>query len=260
METMKMKYGFAVASAFACLALAACTNNGAVEKSPNAQPQQTTGESTIETASTTEYTDDSAVIKDAEGKRSFPTISRQADLDARWAEVVRQFKADGLPEPQRPNDSLIKELTGGPEDAQVYISCMHDAGWTSVKKVEGESGGIDSGEISPDQFPAYLLADYQCNAQYHLPQFRPMDETEMEELWDYQVKTVIPCLEKEGVVVDGFPSKEAFVDRYFAERQYVLASDWGGEEIQRKGREDASYSCFSFPPDSRLAEVIKRAS
>ncbi|MFP7696748.1 hypothetical protein [Trueperella sp. LYQ143] len=192
------------------------------------------------------YTNAPDVIVGEDGQRSFPTITTQETLDLMWEQALSDIP-EGTPIPERPQVDVV--VVKDPEQNKSgYVQCMADSGFPGFTISDS---GVSSPEIPAGQIAAYNVADYICTAKNFVPTPAPMDEADMNRLYDHQINYVIPCLEKLGYRVHNFPSRQTFVDRYFAERQYELATDLVGlspQESAKWATEDESVSCHAYPP------------
>lgn len=238
------------------LILSACSGGDEPQSAPTIKDRapSTHSESTSEVdgsgASSSEseepvYENAQDVIVDENGRRSFPTQTAEQTLDMQWEFFVANI--DGGEIPERPDVEIV--LVDDEQQASTgYVSCMHDAGWPGVRLVD--DGSIESGDIPAGQYTSYGIADYTCTAQNLLKTPSPMDESGIERLYDHQVDYVIPCLAEQGHQVANFPSKETFVDRYFAERRYTLATSMAGLSEAEEAAlltEDSSVECHAYP-------------
>ena len=236
--------------------LAGCSGDDEPEAAPTVVDRTTSaddGEDSPETdgenntapdRATPTYQNAPDVIVDENGRRSFPTQTAEQSLDMNWEFYISSLDEDEIP----PRPDVEINIVDDPEEATAgYVACMHNAGWTDVQATEG---GIESGEVPPGQWASWGLANYTCEAQNMHRPVAPMDEDAIERLYDHQVDYVIPCLEDMGHPVLGFPSKETFVDRYFAERSYTLATAMAGlsdADRIRMGTDDPDVQCHAFP-------------
>lgn len=154
-------------------------------------------------------------------------------MDLSWKHYLSTLP-EGMEPPERP----VVEFKGYQDTWEPLVKCMQEKGWKSSWDPDTDQGG---GEYDVDQSAAYGLAFFECEAQYPKYVRPPWDEGEMERMWDHFTKETIPCLEGEGYTVSGFPSKEAFVDQYFAERRYPVPS--AGLDLPDEVRE----KCPDFP-------------
>lgn len=155
------------------------------------------------------------VIVDSEGKRSFPTVSRQQAMDFEWEQIEQEFKNEGLSIPQRPEVFLLEDLSGRPEEeiAGKENACLHSKGWTNYYQDEN---GISASFPSRVDAVTSRVAFYECYYSYNNGEEKAYDEANVEKLWDLIVSEEIPCIEGKGYSVSGFPTKKTFVDSYFA--------------------------------------------
>lgn len=166
-----------------------------------------------------EYTNLPEVVVDDNGMRSFPDQTHQEYLNIKWSNLLQSLAPDEAAALTRPDVQLVQTFDDFAQYAQAYVPCMHDAGWNEVT-FNTTDQTIDA-EVPPEQMSAYQLSDYVCSGQYyyHVP---PMNEEQIGMLWDYNNDVVLPCLAKYGYTDVPFDSREAFIDRYFAQRTYTL--------------------------------------
>lgn len=238
----------------AVLCLSACSGDGEVQSTPTIRDRipSSQSESSLDderSRSSSEskepvYKNASDVIVDENGRRSFPAQTAEQTLDLYWDQFVASIDDGEIPE--RPDVDIV--VVDEQEFMTGFVSCMNNAGWTSVRIDAG--GYIDSGVIPAGQTLSYDLAEYTCHAKNLFVPPAPMDESDIERLYDHQVDYVIPCLAERGHQVSNFPSKETFVDRYFAERTYTLATAMAGLSDSERFHfetKDSSVDCHAFP-------------
>lgn len=143
-------------------------------------------------------TDDGAL--DPTGAR--PSVTREELLQEWWSAAG----LEGDPEPVE----LVREVSDG-EYLQVQRECMTDAGWPPTD--DGLSFSAPAGQAE-----ALSRALYVCWAQYPTPlaHRQPYDRDQLEMIYDWYVEEAIPCIEAEGHVVTGLPSRETFASTYLA--------------------------------------------
>lgn len=71
---------------------------------------------------------------------------------------------------------------------------------------------VDSGLLTVQPEESYLVANYECHAQYPIDpsELAPLDEREVESLYAYFTLELGPCLERNGVAVSRPPSLTVF--------------------------------------------------
>lgn len=191
------------------------------------------------------YQNHSDVIVDANGNRSFPDITREQVNNELWKSTLEMIRASSEVqiEPERPAVSLIQEYDNSAEYVEAQIKCMHEAGWLDVtgNAQEGIIAKYPAGQITP-----MALSQYECAVKYPIQISQPFNEAQMEKIWEYQVQTVIPCLSGLGYEVNSFPSKESFVDQWFAERNWYSPLDDAPQEIKERSYQP-DFECPDLP-------------
>jgi hypothetical protein len=153
-----------------------------------------------------------------DGSKATPTISSpapvpsgglsiQQSLDEYWKTIVTQF-----PKATRPTVAFVKTIDPS-EWAETQLTCLHTEGFPDVALLPDD--GIQP-NIQADQTEAYLLARYACTAKYPIdPKYSvPLSTKQIGAVYEYDVKTLIPCLEKQGHPVPDPPSKATFIDTF----------------------------------------------
>ena len=198
-------------------AVASCT--GQTDDAPSNANENSTSSASSQPTPT--YEDMPNVLVDDDGMRSFPAVTRDQQLDALWEQAALQIETAGGVVPERPEVELIRSFdvdTAGEELTDAHIACMHNAGWTTVEK--SPSGGY-SVDIPEGQDASFWLADYTCNAQYYAEPSQRFNEEEAGKLWDQFTEETIPCLEENGFGATELPSREVFLDQWFAESRFT---------------------------------------
>lgn len=142
------------------------------------------------------------------------------------------------------------------EGPETWVRCLNEAGWDATL-VEG--GGILTPQgLSPEQQPAYSVAEFTCFAQYFRdPNFsQALTEEQYGVFYDYKVSWFMPCVEAEGYGFDTeIPTRGIYVtnenpfvlwDPFLdITRPYrVVESSEEGQALQRV--------CPRNPPDAAL--------
>lgn len=208
------------ALALAALVLLGISACGGEASTPGGEaPSAAPAPSPASASENTQYTNLPEVIVDENGMRAFPDATYQETLDVRWHNLLQSLTPDEAAALTRPDVQLVQTFDDYAQYAQAYVPCMHDAGWSEVT-FNTTDQTVDA-EVPTEQMSAYQLSDYVCSGQYyyHVP---PMNEEQIGMLWDYNNDVVLPCLAKYGYTDVPFDSREAFIDRYFAQRTYTL--------------------------------------
>lgn len=100
------------------------------------------------------------------------------------------------------------------EDDHEFLDCMAEAGFPYTPHEDGSWSKM----VEPDQVEADAIASYICDAQFprdpsSIP--KPWNESDAEEVYEWQTGPALKCFEEHGVSVPEPPSKEEFVDDYF---------------------------------------------
>ncbi|WP_162802058.1 hypothetical protein [Ornithinimicrobium murale] len=102
----------------------------------------------------------------------------------------------------------IVRVVNPDEQLDLIAGCMQEEGWpaTAVK-----DGGLQYQNI-PEQKSAINESFYACFAQYPLAEeFLAVGPDHYEELYDYFVNEVKPCLEGQGIAISDPPSFESWL-------------------------------------------------
>ncbi|MDO8122566.1 hypothetical protein Q6346_14745 [Isoptericola sp. b490] len=178
---------------------------------------------------------------------SIPTTSDSAtpdtgaDVDAARAATLAQLAdAYGLKNP--PTVAVVREVTPD-EFAQVQADCMTQFGFP-----QDASGGYS---VPNDQAEALHLAIYKCTAMFPTAAKYsvPLDEQQLELVYDYYVNTLVPCLKAHGSPVDQPPSKQTFLGTIGTADEYSPYASVTGDESQLQALQDA---CPALPPTDEL--------
>lgn len=106
------------------------------------------------------------------------------------------------------------------EWSTVQANCLSEHGFSVEPNPQG---GINWGEIPPEQAQAQRLAAAQCEARYPIdPRFNmqlPLRRAENQ--YAFLVETQMPCVERAGYVVSAPPSKQTWLEQY-----YTTGSAW----------------------------------
>ena len=138
-----------------------------------------------------------------------PLASSEDDL---WAQVTAEF-----PDAERPDVSVIEEVT-----LDVWplaqADCLTSAGFPSRVEDGGLSTSVQSAQREP-----FLIQSYLCAVQFPLrpEDTTPLDARELESLYNYFARDLVPCLESEGYQVGVVPTQQSFVERYYGETPWT---------------------------------------
>ena len=138
-----------------------------------------------------------------------PVGPSEAELNERvHAELDRQWKLTGLdgivPRPEVEVEK-ISSIDGFSEE---FGQCMTDAGFTGWGVSEA---GLDMASVNPDgaaTTPEQQLAYYGCTARF--PGVDKLSVAQMDFVYDYYQRWLIPCIEQQGYEVIGAPSRDDF--------------------------------------------------
>jgi hypothetical protein len=191
-----------------------------------------------------------------------------AQWERQYQEAIERHVKDqqkvGLGEP--PLDVSFVRFVKPDERSTVYQECMARQGWAVAIEFDG---GISYGDYPADQTPALLEADFRCWVQYPLnPRYaQPPTERQAHVVYDYFVRELVPCLEREGYDVDrtAIPTVETFMATFqqngswlpydtVMKRQNDLAAANGGT-VPKEWKhewERINKACPQGPPIDRM--------
>ncbi|MDY7527586.1 MULTISPECIES: hypothetical protein [unclassified Cryobacterium] len=130
-----------------------------------------------------------------------------ASLAQSWTDIVSQF-----PDAKKPDPSVVRVRYVTLDDMPaVNAKCLTEQGFPSTV----DAGGVST-QTSAGQEEAIMLARYVCDIEYPLdPKFnKPFNKSQLDYLYDYDVNTLKPCLEKAGYSIPEPPSLQSFEDNY----------------------------------------------
>lgn len=131
----------------------------------------------------------------------------QQAIDKEW----EKFSSDH-PDQDRPQVAIVRTIALD-EWVDVLPPCMAEQGF---KVAVGDDGGIDSGNLPPEQAGSYALAMYVCDAKYPLDAkySAPLTESQIRYIFDYYAGDLTRCLTEQGYKVAQAPSWQSFYDSY----------------------------------------------
>ncbi|MHA6669748.1 hypothetical protein ACX3O0_12865 [Homoserinimonas sp. A447] len=140
----------------------------------------------------------------------------EIQLESRRADLLSRFPDAVLGEIER-----IRFVT--PEEwPEAIAECLTGMGFEATASADG---GIEMSYANEQAEPAEL-AHYTCGAKYpvHPKYSQPLNEAQLEYLYDYYVNVLSPCLEGEDVSVADAPSLSSFLEADDAERWFPYNS------------------------------------
>lgn len=139
-----------------------------------------------------------------------PTAGYIAQMDNLWETMV----ASTYPDAVRPETRIIRYITPdgwGPAMAE----CLTELGFPTELLPDG---GVRSDEVAAEQREALQVASFTCAATYPVEEIyrTPLNEGQLDRLYDYLVGDLTACLRARGFDVDvtTAPSRLAFVESY----------------------------------------------
>ncbi|MGO1594775.1 MAG: hypothetical protein ACTHW1_10875 [Ancrocorticia sp.] len=102
------------------------------------------------------------------------------------------------------------------EMPEVQAQCLRAQGFDAYSSADGS---VWTESVPDDQIPANNRAFTICELQYPIDPVTsgPYPREALDTLYDYDISTVVPCLEELGYVVEEPPSKESWVDAMVVE-------------------------------------------
>jgi hypothetical protein len=142
---------------------------------------------------------------------ALPDGPSQAELDLSGRKQSDEAWAmSGLAGVQsRPAVEVVAEVARD-DWARVIASCMKHAGFEQYR---ANSGMLLSREVPAELANEHSLALYVCRAQYPLETSRQrlLSSAELDYVYDYYLRFLVPCLGFHGFLVDDVPTREAFL-------------------------------------------------
>lgn len=183
----------------ACLAVFASLTVGCVASSPGGGSQ----------AAAPAGSDYAAGTSDGGSAAGGNTPTTEFDYQAY---LRRLEEASGIKDP--PHTKMIR-LVSADEQLAVLKDCLAEAGFQVTVTFDG--GLEPPRDLPSSQVVAYQRAEYVCYAEYPVDPSTfppPLNETEIEILYDYYVNDLMPCLEDHGYDVPSPPPMDAFKDEF----------------------------------------------
>jgi hypothetical protein len=110
---------------------------------------------------------------------------------------------------ERPRVEVVRFVS--PEDwGRSIANCMNQAGYISYRAV---GGGIESTQDAPGYLPGEAVSMYTCQSQYPFEPsaFGILSGPQLDLLYDYYSRFLVPCLAFRGYIDGETPSREVFV-------------------------------------------------
>lgn len=147
---------------------------------------------------------------------SMPTLSpvpaaERERLHAQQDEAARDMLTSAFPTAQVSDVDMVRYVDPS-EWAEAVQDCMIELGFGARVRPDG---GIDFDQVD-GQEEANAVAYYTCSIRYPIdPDFaRPLNQTQLEYLYDYYVNDLTSCLEDEGYAPGSAPSLITFVEQF----------------------------------------------
>lgn len=144
----------------------------------------------------------------------------QAYLDSEWANVLARF-----PDAARPDVDIVRIIDSS-EWATTVADCLSEDGFDATATVDGSISYFGV----PSQGDSYAVAFYTCEARYPVdPKYNaPLNESQLNFLYDYFLNDLKPCLEGEGYEVPSAPSRQTFLESYAEDDGWSLYKNVAG--------------------------------
>jgi hypothetical protein len=143
--------------------------------------------------------------------RPLPPGPTDADV-ARYYDAIADSHWDALgfgPSVERPATPATQFST--PETWAASVArCMNDAGFDEYS---AQGGSLTITEPDPNPSTEQKLASYICELSYQPAAVtgQILSAAQLDYVYDYYLRFLIPCLELQGETLDDVPSREAFV-------------------------------------------------
>jgi hypothetical protein len=185
-----------------------------------------------------------SIEKDRDSPRRTPVSNEDFDYEAHL-DALR--KASGIKDP--PETGLVRVIAPD-ELGDVWSNCMQEQGF--AVRVTFDGGLAAPQGLSPEQSEAYQLADYLCFAQYPVDQsmYQQFGNEQVEILYRYYVKELVPCLEGRGISVASAPSEVVFRENFPA--VWTPYDSVDTSSLSEGGWEALNKACPQSPSDEVL--------
>lgn len=139
-----------------------------------------------------------------------PTASYLAQMDNLWKTMV----ASTYPDAARPQTRIVRYIAPD-EWGPAMADCLTELGFPTELLPDG---GVRSDEVAPEQREALQVASFTCAATYPVEEIyrTPLNEGQLNRLYDYLVGELTACLQARGFDVDATsaPTRQTFVESY----------------------------------------------
>ena len=96
--------------------------------------------------------------------------------------------------------------------AGLVVDCLTDQGYPVTLLPDA---GLEVGSLPAGEMPIFQSTKSACEAGLNLPDYVPLDQTEIDDLYAWLVE-VADCLEREfAIIQESLPSIEAYRDQFF---------------------------------------------
>jgi hypothetical protein len=168
-----------------------------------------------------------------------------AFVETRWETVSGQY-----PEAVRPDVEFVRFITPS-EMPDVIVGCLQQAGHDATVSTDAFGPALQVGSAE-GQEEALSVAWYACDVRYPIDPTltQPLSPEEIEYMYDYNVRTLAPCLASQGHDVQ-VPSKQVYLDTFGTAQGWYPYADLLGlppAELQALGK-----ICPQNPPGFREA-------
>jgi hypothetical protein len=141
------------------------------------------------------------------GARDVPDGPSDAQIEAAArAALDRQWRLSGLEGIVVQPDYVPKPIVTDREWSRLMLECMDHAGISQWGYDEGSGLFIEGAQPTASE----QLAFYWCFAEY--PKVDLVSDDQLDFIYDYYARWLIPCLESRGFNVMNAPSRKAFAD------------------------------------------------
>lgn len=156
------------------------------------------------------------------GSRHQEYLERLQENHRRTERIVGLTETDDFPQVE------ITRITTPEEEAEVWYSCMREAGWSVTITPDG--GMSAPSGLHESQLEVYYLADYTCRAKYPVDDnlYDRWGESEVGGVYTYYVESLKPCLEEQGYEISEPPTWPTFLSTWqFDDRfgGYIATAD-----------------------------------
>jgi hypothetical protein len=167
----------------------------------------------------------------------------EAFVESRWLSVEAEY-----PESTRPVVERVRFIAPG-EMPEVVVGCLLQAGFDATVTTDafGPALEVSTPEAQSD---TVAVAWFVCDAQYPIDPTltQPLSGAEIEYMYDYNTRTLLPCLAGEGFEIEA-PSKQTYIESFGTPDGWYPYSELLG--LDQETLQGLAKACPQNPPGFR---------